>query len=76
MWVIALVYSFFNTSTFQLLFPSMPALMERLLQLSEAFRLPRLIIRIILVIPWLLVGGRVVILCIKADHAAAETLQA
>jgi hypothetical protein len=76
MWVIALVYSFFNTSTFQLLFPSLPALMDRLLQLSEVFRLPRLIIRIILVIPWLWVGDRVAILCMKADRAAIEALQA
>ncbi len=76
MWIIALIYSFFNTSTFQLLFPSMPALMDRLLQSFEVFRTARLIIRIIVVIPWLAVGGWVVIKCIKTDRAAAEKVQA
>ena len=62
-WVIPLIFSFFNTSTFQLLFPSMPALMDRLLQLSEVFRTARLVIRILVVIPWLVAGGWIITNC-------------
>jgi hypothetical protein len=64
-WVVPLVYSFFNTSTFQLLFPSMPDFMQRLLQLSDVFRTARLAIRTILVIPWLLIGSWIVVSCMK-----------
>ena len=76
LWVLALIFSFFNTSTVQLLFPSMPALMDRLLQLSEVFRAARLVIRIIVVIPWLMAGGWIVINCLKADHVGTAKIQA
>ena len=75
-WVLAFLFSFFNTSTFQLLFPSMPALMDRLLQLSEVFRAARLVIRVLVVIPWLVAGGWIVSNCFKADHGAIKTIQA
>jgi ALG6, ALG8 glycosyltransferase family len=65
MWILPLAFSFFNTSTFQLLFPSLPALMDRLLHQSEVFHTARLVIRIIVVIPWLLTCGWVINKCIK-----------
>jgi len=64
-WVLTLIYSFFNTSTFQLLFPSLPDLMNRLLQLSDVFRAARLAIRTITVIPWLFLGGWIVVSCLR-----------
>ncbi len=69
-WVVPLVYSFFNTSTFQLLFPSLPDLMQRLLQLSDVFRTARLAIRTIVVIPWLLIGSWIVVSCMKGIRRA------
>jgi hypothetical protein len=71
-WVLPLIFSFFNTSTFQLLFPSLPDLMDRLLQASEVFRLFRLGFRILAVIPWLVAGSWIVISCIKEKPVAAE----
>jgi hypothetical protein len=64
-WVLPLVFSFFNTSMFQVLFPSMPALMDQLLQSSEVFRTARLVIRTIVVIPWLLAGAWIVSQCLQ-----------
>lgn len=76
LWVIPLIFSFFNTSIFQLLFPSMPALMDRLLQLSEVFRTARLVIRILVVIPWMAAGSWIITNCIKQDHRVTEKIQA
>jgi hypothetical protein len=75
-WVLALIFSFFNTSTFQLFFPSLPALMDRLLQESEVFRTARLVIRTIVVIPWLITGRWIVINCFKGDHEAIQKIHA
>jgi hypothetical protein len=75
-WVLALIYSIFNTSMFQLLFPSLPVLMDRLLKLSDVLRTARLVIRITVVIPWLMVGSWIVIKCFKADRAPTELVPA
>lgn len=69
-WILALVYSFFNTSTIQLLFPSMQALMARLLLFSDVFRIARLIIRILVVVPWLIIEARLVISLLKENDLA------
>jgi len=71
-WVLPLIFSFFNTTTFQLLFPSMPALMDRLLQLSEVYRTERLVIRITVVIPWLILAGWLVIRLLKQPRRVGE----
>jgi hypothetical protein len=76
LWVLPLIFSFFNTSTVQLLFPSMPALMDRLLQLSDVFRTARLVIRTIVVIPWLLTGGWIIIGCFKNKPVGTIKVQA
>ena len=64
-WVLPLAFSLFNTSMFQLFFPSLPALMDRLLHLSDVFRTARLFLRIIVVIPWLIAGGWIALGCFK-----------
>jgi hypothetical protein len=69
-WILPLLFSLFNTSTFQLLFPSLPVLMDRLLQASEVLRAARLSIRILLVIPWLVAGGWIVANCYKNNSVA------
>ncbi len=71
-WVVPLVYSFFNTSTFQLLFPSLPGLIQRLLQLSDVFRTARLAIRTVLVIPWLFIGSWIIVSCMKGVRVRRE----
>ena len=73
-WVLALIFSFFNTSTIQLLFPSLPALMDRLLQNFEVFRTARLVIRTVVVIPWLITGRWIVLNCFKSDNKVIESV--
>jgi hypothetical protein len=68
LWVLPLVFSIFNTSSFQLLFPSMPALMDRLLQFSDEYRTARLVLRTAVVIPWLIAGGWIVLQCFKGNR--------
>jgi hypothetical protein len=70
LWVLPLVFSFFNTSMIQLLFPSLPGLMERLLQGSAVFTTARLVLRILAAAAWLILAGRVVLRGYKADRAA------
>jgi hypothetical protein len=76
LWVLAFLFSFFNTSTIQLLFPSMPVLMDRLLQTSESFRTIRLVIRTIVVIPWLMAAGWIIVNCGKFSRIACKKIQA
>jgi hypothetical protein len=68
-WVIPLFFSIFNTSTFQLLFPSMPGLMDRLIHASDSINAARLVMRTIVVIPWLIAGSWIVRECIKDNHS-------
>ncbi len=76
LWVLPLIFSFFNTSTVQLLFPSMPALMDQLLQAGEVFRAARLVVRTFVVIPWLVIGGWIVKSCCKENPVGIERIQA
>ena len=55
-WALPLIFTIFNTSPPQLLFPILPELMGKLLQWMDMFRSVRLAIRMILVIPWQLTG--------------------
>jgi hypothetical protein len=69
-WILPLIFSIFNTAAAQLFFPSMPAIMDRLVALAEEFRKFRLISKIIIVIPWQIVGWWVVFRCLKRTPAA------
>jgi hypothetical protein len=68
-WILPLIFSFFNTGIAQLFFPSMPAIVDKLVALAEEIRKFRLIAKIIIVIPWQIVGWWVVFRCIKRTPA-------
>jgi Gpi18-like mannosyltransferase len=55
-WILPLIFTIFNTSPAQLLFPVLPDLMAKLLQWADIYRVPRLWARMLVVIPWQLAG--------------------
>jgi hypothetical protein len=65
LWILPLIFGIVNNSAAQLLFPSMPAIMNDLLKRLEDFRMARLIAKVIVVIPWELVGWGIVFSCLK-----------
>jgi hypothetical protein len=73
-WILPLIFSFFNTSTAQLFFSSMPAIMEKLLGLMDGYRTARLVAKLIIVVPWQFVGWWVVIRCFKRVPARSENI--
>jgi hypothetical protein len=68
-WALPLIFTIFNTSPPQLLFPAFPEVMDRMLVFSETFRTARLVARTIIVIPWLIIGWWIVISCFKRGPA-------
>jgi len=70
-WILPLVFSIFNTSPQQLLFPSFPEAMGRMLKLDDDFRTARLVARTALVIPWQIAGWWIVITCFRRGSAPA-----
>lgn len=64
-WILPLIFIFFNTSIAQLFFPSMPAIMSKLLKLGQEFRIARYVLRTIVVISWLVAGWWMVIHCFR-----------
>lgn len=75
-WILALIFSFFNVSTAQLFFPSMPDVMNSLLQQMDKYLAARLVAKVLVVIPWEVVGWSIVIRCLKAAPARRDTLEA
>jgi hypothetical protein len=67
-WVLPLFLTILNNSFLQLLFPSMPNLMDAAIAFTEPFRYTRLLARSILVIPWHLIGWIMVIDCYKMSE--------
>jgi hypothetical protein len=65
LWVIPLIFSFFNTDLAQLLFPSMPNLMDRLLQFAAENNGIRYILRTIVVAVWLFIGSLIAWRCLR-----------
>jgi Gpi18-like mannosyltransferase len=65
LWVLPLIFSFFNTSLAQLFFPSLPGLMATLLKWSVEFSTVRYGIRTVVVVAWLVAGWWIVRLCFK-----------
>jgi hypothetical protein len=61
LWVLPLVFGVFNTSLVQLLFPSMPEALGRLLDQADTLRTARLVARALVVLPWQAVGWWIVI---------------
>jgi len=64
-WVLPLVFGVFNTSLVQLLFPTMPETMARLLALADTFRTVRLVARILVVLLWQVAGWWIVVRCMR-----------
>jgi len=64
-WVLPLVFGFFNGSLVALMFPTFPRLMSAAFAFDNEYRVPRLIIRSIVTLPWLITGWRIVIMCSK-----------
>jgi Gpi18-like mannosyltransferase len=60
-WVLPLIFTIFNTSPPQLLFPVLPELMNKLLQWMDIYRSTRLVARMVVVIPWQVVGWWMVV---------------
>lgn len=64
-WVLPLIFAFFNTSLVQLLFPSMPTAMEALLKIAGEYNSARFAMRSAVVIAWLASGWWIVFNCFK-----------
>ena len=69
-WSIPLVFTIFNTSPAQLLFPSFPQAMEPILRWSDQYRDLRLLLRTLLVIPWQIAGWWIVAVCLRKRQIA------
>jgi hypothetical protein len=65
LWVLPLIFSFFNTSLAQLFFPSLPATMAALLKLAVAYDPARFAFRTAVVIVWLAAGWWIVVSCFR-----------
>jgi hypothetical protein len=72
-WVVPLIFSFFNTATAQMFFPSMPGVMDQMLKLGENYRTLRLVAKVLVVIPWEIAGWWIVFRCIGTLPAPAKT---
>jgi hypothetical protein len=72
LWIVPLIFSFVNTSIAQLLFPSMPGLMDRLLKLAVEFYIVRYVLRTLIVLVWMLAGWRIVLRCFRRVPAPPE----
>jgi Gpi18-like mannosyltransferase len=64
-WVLPIIFTIFNTSPPQLLFPILPDLMTKLLQVMDVYRSERLVARTIIVIPWQIIGWWMVVRCLR-----------
>jgi hypothetical protein len=69
-WVLPLIFTIFNTSPPQLLFPVLPELMNKLLQWMDIYRSTRLVARMVVVIPWQVVGWWMVVRSLRKGSAA------
>ena len=60
-WILPLLFTIFNTSPAQLLFPILPQLMAQLLQLAQTYRIELLWASMAVIIPWQVTGWWIVI---------------
>jgi hypothetical protein len=72
-WVFPLVFTIFNTSPPQLLFPAFPETMARMLKEVDNFRAIRLLARTFWVVPWQIAGWWMVIILFRKKPAPIET---
>jgi len=71
-WVIPLVFGFFNTSLAQLFFPSLPRVMEYLINLAVEYNPARFVLRTTVVVAWLISGWWIVISCYRKSGIPVE----
>jgi hypothetical protein len=74
-WILPLVFTIFNTSPPQLLFPIFPDTMANILKLDETLRTARLVARWIVVVPWLAAGWWLVFTCFRKDRLTTTITQ-
>jgi hypothetical protein len=74
MWVLPLIFSVFNTSPAQLLFPSFPQAMDSILHWSDQYRFLRLFLRSLLVIPWQITGWWIVVICLRKKQPVVQQI--
>jgi hypothetical protein len=70
-WILPLIFTIFNTSPPQLLFPILPELMAKLLQWMDTFRSVRLVARTLVVIPWQMSGWWMVVRNLRKGSIAS-----
>jgi Gpi18-like mannosyltransferase len=73
-WILPLVFTVLNTSLPQLLFPSFPAVMNRLLMLMDNYRSARLVARSVVVFIWQIVGWWIVFSCLRKNPELVKPL--
>jgi hypothetical protein len=66
-WVVPLIFSFFNTSIAQLFFPSMSGLMDSFLRIAIEFSNARYALRTLTVAVWLVAGWWIIFRCFRKD---------
>ena len=72
-WILPLIFTIFNASPPQILFPGFPEVMASLHKLAEDYRVVRLVARIALVIPWQIAGWWIVITLFRRSSTQATT---
>lgn len=65
LWITPLIFTIFNGSPPQLLAINFPLTMERIINLQENFRSLRLVVRTALIVPWLIAGWWIVLICFR-----------
>jgi hypothetical protein len=75
-WVLPLIFTVFNTSPAQLLFPILPQLMTQLLQLAHTYRLELLWASLAVIILWQITGWWIVVsyFRVKSNHHRSPVL--
>ncbi len=74
-WILPLIFSLFNTSIDQLLFPTAPGLMDSLLKLAGEFSSLRYAIRTITVVAWLSAGWWIALRCLGRVTPGQEPIR-
>lgn len=72
LWILPLLFGIANVSAPQLLFPSMPHMMDAWLRWMEEFRTARLVAKVIIAVPWQIVGWSIVVRCLQPSAAATS----
>ena len=71
LWILPLIFGLANVSFTQLFFPSMPDVADWLYMQMERIHTARLIAKVVIVIPWQIVGWSIVARCLKPTSAPA-----